>query len=94
MAKIRSKRWSKEQKFSMVLSLVKGEATAEVVAKRYGVGKSTLYKWRDAFLQGGQQALAGRKTGQDRKQELEVENQHLKEALADAVEKLAMQQSL
>lgn len=41
MANIRSKRWGKEQKFSMVLSLVKGEATAEVIATRYGVGKST-----------------------------------------------------
>lgn len=34
MAKIRSQRWSKEQKLGMVLSLLKGEATAEVLAKR------------------------------------------------------------
>lgn len=91
MSKIRSRRWSKEQKFGMVLSLLKGEATAETLAKRHGVGKSTLCKWRDTFLQAGQQGLSGGNEDQSRAKGLEVENQHLKEALADAVVKLEMQ---
>lgn len=91
MGKIKSKRWSVEQKFSMVMSLVQNEASAEELAKRHVVGKSTLYKWRDSFLRKGREGLSNNALGNSRISELEVENQHLKEALADAVVKLEVQ---
>ncbi len=91
MGKIKSRSWSIEQKFSMVMSLLQNEASAEEIAKRQGVGKSTLYKWRDSFLRQGREGLADRQTGNSRVNELEAENQHLKEALADAVVKLEIQ---
>ena len=91
MGRIKSKQWSVEQKFSMVMSLLQNEASAEELAKRYGVGKSTLYKWRDSFLGKGREGLSGSSAGNARINELETENQHLKEALADAVVKLEVQ---
>ncbi len=91
MGRIKSKSWSVEQKFSIVMSLIQNEASAEELSKRHGVGKSTLYKWRDIFLRQGREGLAKHQTGNNRVSELEAENQHLKEALADAVVKLEIQ---
>lgn len=41
-----------------VVALLRRYESARVVARRYGVSDKTLYSWRDAFLQGGQAALA------------------------------------
>ena len=42
-----------------VLSLLRREETAAVIARRYGVSEPTLYRWRDDFLAAGEAALAG-----------------------------------
>jgi transposase len=42
-----------------VLSLLRREEAAVVVARRHGVSESTLYRWRDDFLAAGEAALAG-----------------------------------
>ncbi len=42
-----------------VLSLLRREEPAAVIARRCGVAKATLYRWRDDFLAGGEAALAG-----------------------------------
>jgi putative transposase len=90
MGKIKARSWSIEQKLSIVMSLIQNEASAEELAKRHGVGKSTLYKWRDNFVRHGREGL-GTGKGKTRVSELETENQHLKEALAEAVLKLELQ---
>ncbi len=41
-----------------VLSLVRREEPAAVIARRYGVSEPTLYRWRDDFLAAGEAALA------------------------------------
>jgi transposase len=41
-----------------VLTLIKREESAEVLARRYGVSAQTLYRWRDDFLAAGEAALA------------------------------------
>jgi len=45
----------------VVLMLLRKEEPAAVLARRYGVAEGTLYRWRDLFLQGGQQGLTGGK---------------------------------
>lgn len=45
-----------------VLSLLRREEPAAVIARRTGVSEPTLYRWRDEFLAGGEAALA-RKNG-------------------------------
>ena len=47
----------------VVLMLLRKEESAGVLARRYGVSEGTLYRWRDLFLQGGQQALGNGKKG-------------------------------
>ena len=40
-----------------VLSLIRREEAAAVIARRIGVSEPTLYRWRDEFLAGGEAAL-------------------------------------
>jgi transposase len=42
-----------------VLSLLRREEAAAVIARRVGVSEPTLYRWRDEFLAAGEAALAG-----------------------------------
>jgi len=66
---------STAKRVEAVLSLVRREEPAAKIARRYGISEQTLYRLRDDFLQGGQDALAernGRGTGRDcRVEELE-----------------------
>ena len=41
-----------------VLSLLRREEAAAVIARRIGVSEPTLYRWRDEFLAGGEAALS------------------------------------
>ena len=54
-----------EQRREAVLALLRREEPAVQLARRYGVSEQTLYRWRDEFLAGGEQALAKGKNGSD-----------------------------
>lgn len=41
-----------------VLKLLRREQPAAAIAREVGVSEPTLYRWRDEFLVGGEQALA------------------------------------
>ena len=41
-----------------VLSLLRREEPAALIARRIGVSEPTLYRWRDEFLAAGEAALA------------------------------------
>lgn len=60
-----------------VLSLLRKEEAAAVIARRVGVSEPTLYRWRDEFLAGGEAALnskSGKSDPRDRRiAELEKE---------------------
>ena len=47
----------------ILLSLLRREEPAKVLARRHGISENTLYRWRDAFLTGGEAALAHGKKG-------------------------------
>jgi transposase len=61
-----------------VLSLLRREEAAAVIARRVGVSEPTLYRWRDEFLAAGEAALAsGRgKKGADRRDRRIAELEH------------------
>ncbi len=40
-----------------VLSLLRREEPGAVIARRYGVSETSLYRWRDEFLAAGEAAL-------------------------------------
>ena len=49
----------------VVLSLIRREEPATVLARRYGISENTLYRWRDEFLAAGEAALANGKNKAD-----------------------------
>ena len=48
--------WTPKRKQEIVLRLLKGESPQEV-ARELGVGMSTLYTWRDRFMEAGLEGL-------------------------------------
>ena len=50
---------SVKERREAVLSLLRREETAAVIARRHGVAESTLYRWQDEFVAAGEAALAG-----------------------------------
>jgi transposase-like protein len=49
----------------IVLSLIRREEPATVLARRHGISENTLYRWRDEFLSAGEAALANGKNKAD-----------------------------
>ena len=45
----------------VVLSLLRRQDPATVLARRYGISENTLYRWRDEFMIAGEAALANGK---------------------------------
>lgn len=45
----------------VVLSLLRREEPATVLARRHGISENTLYRWRDEFMVAGEAALANGK---------------------------------
>jgi len=52
---------SLSERREIVLSLLRREEAAKVLARRHGLSENTLYRWRDDFLTGGEAALANGK---------------------------------
>jgi transposase len=48
--------WTPKRKQEIVLRLLKGESPQEM-ARELGLGMSTLYAWRDRFLEAGHESL-------------------------------------
>ena len=51
---------SPQERVNVVLRLLSKEEPAVQIARRAEISEQTLYRWRDEFLRGGQQALRGR----------------------------------
>ena len=63
-----------------VLALLRREEPAALLARRYGISEQSLYRWRDEFIAGGEQALAKGKNGSDaRDQEIRALKAELQE---------------
>jgi transposase len=60
-----------------VLSMLRREEPAAVIARRIGVSEPTLYRWRDEFLAAGEAALAqGGRKGADARDRRIAELEH------------------
>lgn len=77
---------SAEDKVRIVLAVLRGELTIAEAARREGVSQTSIANWRDAFLDGGQQAVAagGPSKPTSREQHLAAENEQLAAALGEA----------
>ena len=45
------------QRVEAILSLIRREEPAGVIARRYGISENTLYRWRDQFIENGKAGL-------------------------------------
>jgi transposase len=76
---------SAEKKTLIVVSILRGEVTMAEAARREGVSQTTIAKWRDRFLAGGQAALvAGGRGSSSRETRLMSEVEELTSALGEA----------
>ena len=49
-----------DEKAAVVLSGLRGDRKVAEVCREHGISQTLYYRWRDQFLDGGQQALNGR----------------------------------
>lgn len=72
------RKWTNEEKVTIVLEMVKGEDSVAAICARHGVSATQAYRWQEQFLAGGRAALADKrgKGGQD---PVADENRRLKE---------------
>ena len=80
--------WTPKRKQEIILRLLKGESPQEI-ARELGLGMSTLYAWRDRFLDAG---LEGLKYG-GRSKALHDTEEELRQA-RQAIGKLTMELEL
>lgn len=78
------KTWRPEQKVTIVLTVLKDQATIAEVSRQYGVAESLIHKWKGQFLEHGKAAFRhGNKKTPD--QALQAENEQLKKVLGEKV---------
>jgi transposase-like protein len=59
----KEERLTKQEKMDIVLCVLKNPKKMKELCGKYGIGVSTLYKWRNRFLHGGMAELAEYRTG-------------------------------
>jgi transposase-like protein len=53
-------RWTAKRRVALVLSLLKGETSAQEAARQHGLTVGEIEDWRDKFLLGAENALRSR----------------------------------
>jgi transposase len=66
------RQFSPQQKFEIVMQLVRGEKQLTVLAREHGVDHTTIYRWRDQVQVAALEALAGRRQPRDQAQEARI----------------------
>lgn len=71
---MKQREWTAEEKFTIVMEGLKGQKTVSEICKEHALSQTVYYKWRDAFLEGGKNALEnGGKSSKDKTLEAEIE---------------------
>jgi transposase len=72
------RKWTNEEKVTIVLEMVRGEDSIAAICARHGVSATQAYRWQEQFLAGGRAALAD-KRGKGSRDLVVDENRRLKE---------------
>ena len=72
------KKWSNEEKITIVLEMLRGNDSVAAICTRHGVSATQAYRWQEQFLVGGRAALTG-KRGRGSPDPVAEENRRLKE---------------
>jgi|TARA_Y100000294_G_scaffold103542_1_gene96141 transposase-like protein len=54
------KRWTSKRRTALVLSILKGETSAQEAARKHGLTVAEVEDWKDRFLMGAENALRSR----------------------------------
>ena len=54
------KRWTAKRRMALVLSILRGETSAQEAAREHGLTVAEIERWKEAFLGGGENALRSR----------------------------------
>ena len=80
------KKYSAEEKISIVLEGLRGDETVAELCRREGISSGMYYKWSKEFLEAGKQRLAGntkRQADSTEVKDIRQENNQLKELVAE-----------
>jgi len=55
------KKWSKEEKITVVLEMIRGGDSVAAICARHGVRATQAYRWQEQFLAGGRDALSDKR---------------------------------
>ena len=55
------KKWSNEEKVTIVLEMIKGEESIGGICARHGVSATQAYRWQEQFMSGGRAALTDKR---------------------------------
>jgi transposase len=80
------RKFNSEEKIRIVLEGLKGEASVSEICRREGIHPTMYYKWSKDFLDAGKKRLDGdtvREANSNEVNELRVENEQLKQLVAD-----------
>src|SRR5215468_7053311 len=58
-------RWTAKRRASLILSILKGETSAQAAARKHGLTVAEVEEWRDRFLLGAENALRARPKDED-----------------------------
>jgi len=58
-------RWTAKRRASLILSILKGETSAQAAARKHGLTVAEVEDWRDRFLLGAENALRARPKDED-----------------------------
>ncbi len=58
-------RWTAKRRASLILSILKGETSAQAAARKHGLTVAEVEEWRERFLLGAENALRARPKDED-----------------------------
>ena len=80
------RKFSSEEKISIVLDGLRGEYSIAELCRREGINNNLYYRWSKDFLEAGKKRLSGdaiREASTDEVVDLKKENANLKQAVAE-----------
>jgi transposase len=80
--------YTSEQKVIIVMEGIRGEVSIAELCRKHGISETTYYKWNKEFIEAGKKRLSGdiqREATSDEVAQMRLENQRLKETVADLV---------
>lgn len=76
------KRFTVDEKEEVVRAYLSGDVKMAELCRAHQVSSTTVYNWRDQFLEGGRKGLAGEQAS-DREEQLEQEIRDLRDLVGD-----------